>query len=70
MVKLPVRAVELGLASATKETSELPAEPLEVMDSQSGLLLTEPQPQTCGAVTLTDPFPPDAGTLPLEEPRL
>jgi hypothetical protein len=69
MVRLADRGEEFGFAPATNDTSELPAEPLEVMVSQLSELCAV-HVQTDGATTPTEPLAPDAGTLPARERRL
>ena len=64
---MPICGLALKLGAATKTTLLDPALPDEVIVSQLGLLLTAVQPQTLGAITPTDPVPPEAGTVPFED---
>jgi hypothetical protein len=66
----PVRGDWLGFARAVNCTSALPAEPGDATVSQLGSFVVDDQPQALAAVTPTEPEPPDAGAVPVEDCRL
>jgi hypothetical protein len=68
--KVPTRGAALVFGVAVNWTEELPAVPLDVMESQLGACELALQVQAPGAITPTVPLPPPAGTLPVSDARL